>query len=342
MSAQSIHQHRVKFRERREQAEARSSRSLKSLEALYDPAIAWHGPHPLNDCVGADAVVNSFWRPLLNAVPDLERREDILLSGTWRDRLWVASTGHFTGLFERTWLGIPPSKKVINIRYGEFHSLAGSQINESYLILDILDVMRQVDLWPLAPPLGSVEHVLGPATCDGVLNALQSDQDSVASLKLVEAMIAGLMRYDGKSLDSMDQSRFWHPGFMWYGPAGIGTCSGQTDYRRVHQLPFLNAFPDRVGGDHKCRIGEGVYVASTGWPSIRASHLGSGFMGLPATGRPVTMRVMDFWRREDQHLRENWVFIDLLDLLLQMGLDVFDRMRTAGVLNEVDVGGLGV
>jgi hypothetical protein len=41
---------------------------------------------------------------------------------------------------------------------------------------------------------------------------------------------------------------------------------------------------------------------------------------------------MDFWRREGGLLRENWVFIDLLDLLGQMGLDVMARMRSAGML----------
>jgi hypothetical protein len=39
------------------------------------------------------------------------------------------------------------------------------------------------------------------------------------------------------------------------------------------------------------------------------------------------MRVMDFWRREGDRLDENWVMIDLIDLLAQMGLDVFARMN---------------
>lgn len=336
MSPEAIRRHRVEFRERRDNAENRLSRSLQGLAAVYDPAVAWHGSHPLNQGVGADTVVQLFWGPLLHAVPDLERREDILLSGVWQDRLWMASTGHFTGLFERSWLDLPASHKVINIRYGEFCRLTDGRISESYLILDILDVMRQLGLWPIAPALGSDERAPGPATHDGVLNLPQDALESTESLKLVEAMIAGLMRYDGKSLDIMEQSKFWHPDFIWYGPAGIGTCRGQKDYRRVHQGPFLNAFPDRVGGNHKCRIAEGHYVASTGWPSIRATHLGSGFLGLPATGRPVTMRVMDFWRRERHLLRENWVFVDLLDLLLQLGVDVFARMKTAGALTETN------
>jgi hypothetical protein len=38
------------------------------------------------------------------------------------------------------------------------------------------------------------------------------------------------------------------------------------------------------------------------------------------------MRVADWWRREGDLLRENWVMIDLPELLLQMGVDVFARM----------------
>jgi hypothetical protein len=32
---------------------------------------------------------------------------------------------------------------------------------------------------------------------------------------------------------------------------------------------------------------------------------------------------MDFWRREGDFLSENWVFIDMIDLLQQFGIDVF-------------------
>ena len=33
-------------------------------------------------------------------------------------------------------------------------------------------------------------------------------------------------------------------------------------------------------------------------------------------------RIMDFWRRENDLLLENWVFIDTVDLLMQMGVNV--------------------
>lgn len=299
---------------------------LARLAGLYDEHVAWFGPHPINDRAGREAVVSGLWRPLLRAVPDLERQDDILLAGIWKGAPWVGSTGHYVGNFMRDWLGIPATGNVVTIRYGEFVRLEGGVICESYLILDVLDVMRQAGRWPLAPPLGSGDRIPGPITHDGVIVSPQEPVESQASLGLVEAMIAGLMRYDGKRLDSMSQEQFWDvERMMWYGPAGIGVGRGLRGYQNVHQRPFLTAFPDRVGGDHKCRIGEGYYVGSTGWPSVRATHSGGGFLGLPPTQRRIGMRVMDFWRREGDHLRENWVFIDLLDLLLQMGIDVLGR-----------------
>ena len=36
---------------------------------------------------------------------------------------------------------------------------------------------------------------------------------------------------------------------------------------------------------------------------------------------------MDIWRREGALLKENWVAIDIPQILLQMGLDVFAQMR---------------
>lgn len=317
---------RLAYREELRQAWQPSGTRLSGLARLYANEVAWHGPHPLNDCVGKESVVETLWRPLLTASPDLERRDDILVGCLWQGRPWIAATGYYAGNFTADWLGIPATGQPLYIRFGEFVRIEEGVCQECYVILDILDVMRQAGCWPLAPPLGSAERVPGPATHDGIVVTAQDPADSQTTLVLVEAMIAGLMRYDGSSLDSMHQERYWDvERMMWYGPAGIGTGRGLRGYQRMHQQPFLNAFPDRVGGDHKCRVAEGYYAASTGWPSVRATHSGGGFLGLAPTQRRIGMRVMDFWRREGLKLIENWVFIDLLDLLLQMGVDVLGR-----------------
>jgi hypothetical protein len=37
---------------------------------------------------------------------------------------------------------------------------------------------------------------------------------------------------------------------------------------------------------------------------------------------------MDWWRRDGEILGENWVLIDMIDLYLQLGVDVFARMHS--------------
>ncbi|MGL4442088.1 MAG: ester cyclase, partial [Alsobacter sp.] len=76
------------------------------------------------------------------------------------------------------------------------------------------------------------------------------------------------------------------------------------------------------------RIGDGPYSLTSGWPSVYASHKGGDFLGTAPTGRDVTMRVMDFYLHHEGLIRENWVPIDIIHLLKQMDVDVFDRMQS--------------
>jgi predicted ester cyclase len=290
-------------------------------ERLYAKDCNFNAGAPVDHCAGPDAIIKGFWQPLTHAFPDLERRTDILLRGQFKSGDWITSTGNLVGHFQNDLYGLRASGRPHFIRYGWFDRVEGDQVVESYVLLDLTRLMIETGQWPLRPQLGECWSP-APATEDGIILGKADEAESGKSLKLVEAMIAGLMSYDGKSLASMGMRRFWTPQFHWYGPGGIGSARGHADYERAHQGPFLKAFPDRIGGNHKCRIGEGTYVASTGWPSINATHLGDDWIGIPATGKRITQRIMDYWRREGDLLVENWVFIDMVDLIAQFGIDL--------------------
>lgn len=283
---------------------------------------------PINEVHGIEGYQTALLAPLHHAFPHGEERTDIRISGHYKDGDWVASSGHIAGIFAADLFGIPATGRTAMVRFGRFERHSNGRIAETILILDLPALMMQAGCWPCAPSMGPSFPAPGPATHDGIVGA--DDVGGEQSLALVNAMIGGLHEFDG-SLKSMGMRSFWTEDFWWYGPAPIGNFHGHADYERGHQLPFLTAFPDRVGGNHRARIGEGAYIASTGWPSITATHSGGGWLGLAPTERKITMRVMDFWRREDKLLAENWVMIDIPDLLLQMGIDVFERMR---VLNQ--------
>lgn len=302
-------------------------------QAWLAPDCAWHGPHPINTLVGPDAVAEGFWVPLMAAFPDLERRPDIFFAGHWDGRydggqgLWVSTTGHYLGTFAADWLGIPATGEPASLRFGEFYRIVDGRIAEARILLDIVDLARQAGCPVLPPSAGLAGLVPGPRLHDGLLLEAASPEVGQRSLAQVEAMIGGLMRFDEADLKSMGMRAHWHPDMMWYGPGGIGTSRGIDGFERHHQLPFLHAFPDRKGGTHRARIAEGAFVASTGWPSVRATHSGD-YLGVPASGAAIQMRVMDWWRCDAGLLVENWVFIDLPHLMLQMGVDLLARIQT--------------
>ena len=283
-----------------------------------------HGFAPLNEASGVGDYQTLLLDPLRAAFPHGEERVDIRLAGHYKDGDWLASSGHIAGIFESDLFGIPATGRTVMVRFGRFERHENGLIAETILILDLPALMMQAGCWPCGPAMGPSFPAPGPVTHDGIVGP--DDAGGEASLALVNAMIGGLHEFDG-SLKSMGMRGFWTDDFWWFGPAPIGNFRGHADYERGHQLPFLTAFPDRVGGNHRARIGEGKYVASTGWPSIAATHRGGGWLGLAPTERKVTMRVMDFWRRDGDLLAENWVMIDIPDLLAQMGIDVFERMR---------------
>ena len=293
--------------------------------SLPDADFRLRACHPVNEGRGGAFWSTALVAPLAAAFDHLEERTDIALSGTFKGGDWLARSGHVAGVFAAPLFGIPATGRPAFVRFGRFDRFEDQRLVETILLLDLPALMMQAGVWPLSPPMGDLLIAPSPATHDGVA-ASAEPQEGAKSLALVEAMIGGLHTFDG-SLQSMGMRSFWTDDFWWFGPAPIGSFCGHANYEHGHQRPFLTAFPDRVGGNHAARIAERNYVASTGWPSITATHLGGGWLGLAPTGRQITMRVMDFWRREDRLLAENWVMIDIPDLLLQMGVDVFERLN---------------
>ena len=291
--------------------------------------------HPINRCVNPSDFNAKFWQPLLAAMPNLERRTDLFFAGDFDGRFcggagtWVTAHGYLCGTMVNDWLGIPATGDTVYVRMGEFYRVENNKITHARILLDLVDVMRQAGYAVLPKSNGVDLLVPGPQTNDGLLHAPQLASESQASMDSFDRMAGGLASFnkdDKTDLKRMGMHAHWHKDMMWYGPCGIGTSRQVEGFQKHHQKPFLHAFPDRKGGNHIARIAEGHYIGSTGWPSVHATHTGD-YLGAAAINAPIHMRVADWWRRENDTLRENWVMIDLPDLLLQMGVDVFARLR---------------
>lgn len=77
---------------------------------------------------------------------------------------------------------------------------------------------------------------------------------------------------------------------------------------------------------HFTRYGEGDYACSGGWPSLSGTHV-KPYLGQEPTNQMVMMRVCDWWCREGDLLVENWVFVNIPDLLQQLGYDLFAELK---------------
>lgn len=304
-----------------------------ALAAAYHPDATWRGSHPLNEMAGLEPIEATVWQPLLHAFPDLERRDNILVGGKYEGREIVAAVGHYCGTFRRDWLGIPATGRTIYLRYGEAHRMVEGRIAQSTVLIDVLDAIRQAGIWPVAPSTGVEEQWPGPFTADGVVlgpTDAQAEAINFAQMRKMQLALGlhGDFLRDGRDAFLIESQREgWHPKMMWYGPCGIGTARGVEGFVDDHRLPFRIAFQNIRGSQHYMRFADGAYTVTGGWPSLSCDHLGDGFMGMGATGRTLSMRVMDFYLHHEGLIRENWVPIDIIDLLRQMGHDVFARMH---------------
>lgn len=300
------------------------------LEAVLSPDVVVHLAHPFEDIQGVDAYMAEALIPLVKAIPDLERRDLIVLDGkTTLGAEWVGCCGYWTGTFSHPWLEIPPTGLTVSMRFHEFSRIEDGRIVEMQVIWDIPELMMQANAWPLSPSLGREWHVPGPALQDGLETTVRDRQRADESTALVSNMLVHLGKFANGGVAGMKLDTFWHPAFSWYGPAGIGTCRGVAGFRNGHQIPFLNALPDRTGGTsgRGHLFGDGDFVAFTGWPGMSMTVSGDGWLGIAAADQKITMRSLDFWRCEGNAIRENWVLIDMLHVYAQLGVDVLARLR---------------
>ncbi|TDF35623.1 nuclear transport factor 2 family protein [Alteromonadaceae bacterium M269] len=292
----------------------------------------FRGVHPFNEIAGAEQVATQFWQPLLKSFRNMERRQDVFIAGENQHdgKVWVTSMGHFMGLFDNDWLGIPKSNKVAMLRYADFNQVENGKIVQTGFFCDIIQLMGQVGINPLPLETGHTFIYPGPKTHDGIITSPQAAEESQKTLDILESFIDDLSKLNVSAEDNYPSSvleKSWHNNMAWYGPAGIGASYTIRRYQQQHSYPFRQGLKDKVFNGHIARFAEGNYAAFFGWPNLTNSPKG-GFLGLPGSDTRADMRVVDVYRREGDKLVENWVIIDLLHWLKQQGLDVLARTQS--------------
>lgn len=297
-----------------------------AVQGLFAPEAVIEIVHPFNDIGGPEGYLDRFLGGLQAAFEGLYRRSDILIGGTSRGEGWVSTHGHYVGKFAQDWLGIKATNRLEFLRFGEFFRMEQGKVVEAYIFLDIPNLMMAAGQWPIADSPGRdrgyTGYLPGPASCDGLVLQDSAADETATTLEMIETML--------RSLATKDEAwrPYWHDNMMWYGPAAFGAFVGIEDFAGF-QVPFEGAFELWTGGlsgngvtEHRTRFADGHYACIAGWPSLMCVRKKT-FLGQPSQGETVFMRVCDWWRREGDKLVENWVCVDIPDVLLQMGVDLF-------------------
>jgi predicted ester cyclase len=318
------------------QLETASDQELQSLtQQVMAPGMHWHGFAPLDSLRGPKRFLGQFWLPFRAAFSNPVRENHMFLGGISvgsedgqsDEGMWVGGTGYFRGVFSQDWLGIPASGREVSIRWGELCQLQDCVITQVYVLFDLVDLLQQIGR-PVLPPARGKDSLYPPPRNDNAIYLDQQDEDeSQRTLDLIRKFIfESLNVYDRENLHSMGVADFFPPDIRWYGPGGIGACLSLEEFEDLHQRHWLHAFPDRAVQDLDCLFAEGAYTAGAGWGGVVATHAGQ-YLDAPASGKKISVTGLDFWRREDSKFTENWVFVDMIHLFRQFGIDLFERIK---------------
>lgn len=312
---------------------ARLHASLRALaqgadvDAIFaGDAVAQIG-HPYGTC--SRAGIAEFYADLCRAFPDAEWRSEFFVAGEnhpdnradfQRFSPLVGSFGHWQGTFTEPLLGIQPTGGVVHLRICEVHHLnEAGQIARSWILPDFLDLMDQAGVFPLPKMNGAHGMWPGPKGGGGVRMGEADVNGGNASMASVLDMHGVLLNHKGADVSGLTMAH-WDPNFMYYAAAGIGICRGVEGFRNNHQIPFREGLQGSSSKGHFVRIADGNLALTGG--RLYATHDGP-FVGIPATGRKVTMDVMDFYHFDAAGLiTENWLPFDILDVAAQLDVDL--------------------
>ena len=124
------------------------------------------------------------------------------------DQLYRLYVGHFA----KDWIGLSATEKLSYIRYGEFHRIENGQALESYIYIDIPELMIASNQWPLDMGPGNSRGytglIQGPASRDGVLTQASDPIEGHLSYQIVTNMLNKLcLLYTSPSPRDAHESR---------------------------------------------------------------------------------------------------------------------------------------
>ncbi len=289
--------------------EALNSQDLDEHDEYWSEDMIWHGPPGWGDILGREAFKYKLMEPFYKIFPDYHVVNEIEVA----DENWVAATGILTGTHQGDWLGVPATGKPVTMRFSDFWLVRDGKLAENWVMVDNIAVLHQIGActldWKYVDEIKRSEE--NKKTFDSVVN---KNGSTAENLDLVKKMCDALVAPEH---DLEAQKEFWKEDMIWHGPPGFGEIHSIEGFLRDELSVFYEAFPD-FNGDFDIFFANENWVAATGF--VTGTHEGD-WLGISATGKPVKMRYSDIWLIRDGRLSENWVMLDHMSVLDQMGVN---------------------
>ncbi len=126
---------------------------VMEMERFWHPRFSWYGPAGIGTARGTQAFRDWHQIPFLSAMPDRGSYRDQMEYHFFAQGAYVGVTGwpnmrqHLT---HDGWLGIAPSGKQVEMCSLDFWRLENGLIRENWVLLDMLDIYRQLGVDVLA------------------------------------------------------------------------------------------------------------------------------------------------------------------------------------------------
>jgi predicted ester cyclase len=210
----------------------------------------------------------------------------------------ITGSGKHVGPF----LGIPPTNKVVTMSGIAIHRMAGGRLAEHWGQIDALGLLAQMGAIPApARPPALTRQASERRATDVVM---KPDRMKEALRRLFDEGMNGRKR---AVFDELIDSTFVNYSLPMTAPGPQGF--GQLVDSFVQAFPDMRVFVEDI-------LAEDDKAASRGY--LTGTQNGT-FLNVPPTGKPVRIGYIDIWRAQNGRFVENWVQLDLLGALVQIG-----------------------
>lgn len=270
----------------------------ESLAELVLADYILHTPSSPVPIPGLDGV-RMVRQGYVTAFPDLKITPEAMIAEG--DTVVVRNT--IAGTHTGPLMGISPTGLLVTLTDICFHRLVNGKIAETWQCYDLLGILQQIGV---VPPMGRQGYTWGtPSVVIGQPGDPETNQELIEHL-VEQAWNNGNL---GVIDDVVASDYVLHdPTF----PMPIHGSEGFKEYIFAMNSPFPNA-----------RITVEAIIAQGDKVAVRWTYTGTQereMMGIPATGRTVTLNGITIHRLADGKIVESWFCYDMFGLLQQLGV----------------------